>query len=66
QTSISNIELLADNQEYTAIKISIINNKAFLFITLNSNFDKTSEHTINLDNQKFQFKGNYYFSALTK
>ena len=66
QTTISNIEILFDNKEYTAIKISTINNKAYLLITLNSNFGEKNEHVINLNNHKIQFIGNYYFSELIK
>jgi len=66
QTSIRKIELLADNEEYSAVKISTVDNNTFLLIALNKDFDKDREHSIKIDNQTVQFKGNYYFNELTK
>jgi len=65
-TSIRKIELLADNEEYSAVKISTVDNNTFLLIALNKDFDKDREHSIKIDNQTVQFKGNYYFNELTK
>jgi len=66
ETSIKNVELLVDNEEFTAVKISTISDKSFLLITLNKNFNQETEHLIPIGNQRVGFKGNYYFSEIKK
>ncbi|HPD59542.1 MAG TPA: hypothetical protein PLL29_05925, partial [Paludibacteraceae bacterium] len=66
ETSIKNVELYADNDEYSAVKISTVENNTFLLIALNKDFNKDREHSIKIDNQTVEFRGNYYFTELTK
>jgi len=66
ETSIKNVEILTDNEEYSAVKISTVTNNSFLLITRNKDFNNDSEHLLDINNQTVRFKGNYYFTELTK
>ncbi len=61
QSNISNIELLKDDNAFSAVKITVMNGKQFMFITVNSDFDGSKSRTVTVNNQSISFTGNYYF-----
>ncbi len=61
-SNVANIELLKDNDEYTAVYFTTKNSKSYLFVTLNKDFDTKKDRNIELDGKMVSFKGNYYFT----
>ena len=64
QSNISNIELLKDDNAFSAIKITVMNGHQFLFITVNSDFDGLKSRTVTVNNKSITFTGNYYFAEI--
>ncbi|MFT3753730.1 MAG: alginate lyase family protein [Paludibacter sp.] len=62
ETSIKNIEVLADNVDYTAIKILTKNGDSSLFITMNKDFDNAKSRKAIIAGKEILFNGNYYYS----
>ncbi|WP_298778474.1 alginate lyase family protein [uncultured Polaribacter sp.] len=58
-SSIKELKVVLDSDNYTAIKITNINGKTKLFITANSN--NNSKHNVNINGNNYQWTGGYYF-----
>ena len=63
-TNLSDLKLIKDNDEFSAVKICLKNGKQFLFITTNKDFDKAKTRTISINNKTISFTGNYYFAEI--
>ncbi len=63
-SNIENIEIIFDNDEFTAMKITSVNAKKYLFVTVNKDFDKNKTRKILLSNYPVSFTGNYYFKEI--
>ena len=66
QTSITKLELVRDDSDYTVVNFTTINGKSYLFITLNKGFNENAIHTIDLKDKSVSFLGNYYFTEIKK
>ena len=65
-TNIANLELMMDDESYSAVKLETKNKQSFLFISVNKDFGVSKEHKIILNGRSITFTGNYYFSAYNK
>lgn len=65
KSSITNIEVLNDNSDFTAVKIQTAASKSFLLITLNSDFDENKMRTVQVNGTTISFRGNYLFKDIT-
>jgi hypothetical protein len=65
ESNISKIELLLDDENFSAVKVETKKNQQFLFITVNKNFSSTGEHKVLLNGKTIIFTGNYYFQHIT-
>ena len=63
-TNLSDLKLIKDEDDFSAVKISLKNGKQFLFITTNKDFDKAKTRTISINNKTISFTGNYYFAEI--
>ena len=65
QTNIKNIEILKDDNDFTAAKIQTNKGKSFLMIIANKEFDANAKRTAEINNIKYSFTGNYLFEEIT-
>jgi len=65
-TNFANIELIKDDENFSAVKIETKNNHRFIFITVNKDFGDLKERKVLINNNLISFTGNYYFSAYNK
>jgi len=65
-TNMAKIELIKDDESYSAVSIETKNNQRFLFITVNNDFGDSKERKVLLNGNTIHFTGNYYFSAYNK
>ena len=66
ETNIANIELVVDDDNYSAVEVTTKSHKYFLFITVNKDFGNFKERKISVNGKTISFTGNYYFSAYNK
>ena len=66
ETNIANIELVVDDDNYSAVEVATKSHKYFLFITVNKDFGNSKERKISVNRKTISFTGNYYFSAYNK
>jgi len=59
KSSIKDLKVVLDSDEYTAIEITNVNGKTKLFITANTNASKETKHTLRINNEEFSWKGSY-------
>jgi hypothetical protein len=64
ESNIEKIELLKDDENFSVVKISSKNQKQFLFVTVNKDFDELKTRSIIINNKTIIFTGNYYFSEI--
>jgi len=64
ESNIDKLELLKDDADYSAVRITLMNRQQFLFITANSDFDGTKSRTVTINNKSILFTGNYYFTEI--
>ncbi len=60
ETKVQDIELLLDNDQYTAVRISKVDGQKLLFVTLNGAYGTDSEHRITVDGKNYSWTGNYH------
>lgn len=60
KTTVKDIELLLDNDQFTAVRITKENGKKLMFVTLNTSFNTEENHEIVIEGQKYSWKGNYH------
>ena len=64
ETNVSGIEMLKDNEDFSAMKVLVKDGSSFLFITVNRNFGEKTKRTIELNTKTISFTGNYYFAVI--
>ena len=60
-SSISNLKVVLDTEEYTAVSIEDKAGNTKLFILCNTDAYKTKEHQLNINGHDYQWSGPYYF-----
>ena len=58
-SSIKELKVVLDTEDYTAIEITNINGNTKLFITANTNASKEAKHILTINNNEFSWKGPY-------
>ncbi|MGJ8660160.1 MAG: heparinase, partial [Cellulophaga fucicola] len=61
-SSIAKIETLLNSKDYTAIRITNNNKQSKLFILSNTNPDKSTAHSITINNKEFNWVGPYTYN----
>ena len=64
QSNVDKLDLVQDNNDFTAIKLSARNGKTYLIVVVNKDFNIKMERKLNINNQTISFDGNYYFKQL--
>lgn len=64
KSNIKELKVILDTKDYTAISITALNGNTKLFITANSNASKESKHSININNEEYQWVGPYNFTNI--
>ncbi|MEI8271225.1 MAG: heparinase II/III family protein [Paludibacter sp.] len=64
ETNLTGLNLIKEDEFFSAVKISLKNGQTFLFITLNRDFGNSKLRTITINDKKISFIGNYYFSEI--
>ncbi|MCF6296902.1 MAG: heparinase II/III family protein [Flavobacteriaceae bacterium] len=59
-SNISEINLIHDSVDYTAIKITDINNNDIILIISNLNNSKNQKHILNINEKQYKWEGPYY------
>jgi len=60
-SSIKELKVVYNSEEYTAIAITNVNDTTKLFITANTNASKEATHTLKINDTNYQWTGSYYF-----
>ena len=60
-SSINELKVVLNTEDFTAISITNINGNTKLFITANSNTSKEAKHTLNINGKNYEWSGSYYF-----
>ena len=60
-SSIKELKVILDTEEYTAIEITNINGNTKLFITANTNASKEAKHNLKINDKNYEWSGSYYF-----
>ncbi|MCL4125292.1 UNVERIFIED_CONTAM: hypothetical protein GTU68_063054 [Idotea baltica] len=60
-SNFSKIEVISDDNDYTAIKIKFKTGYEKLLILSNNNNDKQKEHSLEINNKNFVWSGSYYY-----
>ncbi|PQV48858.1 alginate lyase [Jejuia pallidilutea] len=63
-SNIKNIEVVYDTSAYTAVKIETKNNTTRVFIISNENNDKEAQHSLNINNKTYTWKGSYVLTEI--
>jgi len=58
-SSIKELKVVYDTEEYTAIAITNLNDNTKLFITVNANASKDAKHTLTINEKVFEWTGPY-------
>ncbi|WP_209404896.1 alginate lyase family protein [Pseudozobellia sp. WGM2] len=61
-SSIKKVEVLVDTDAYTAIRITLVNDKSKLFIVANNNGSKEESHKLKINNKNHTWVGSYYYN----
>ncbi|GAA4965564.1 alginate lyase family protein [Algibacter aquimarinus] len=61
KSSISELKIVLNTNDYTAIEIITINGNKKLFITANNSASKEAKHTLKINDNSYQWTGAYYF-----
>jgi hypothetical protein len=61
KSSIRELKVVLETEEYTAIEITNVNGNTKLFITANTNASKEGRHNVKIKSKDYQFTGPYYF-----
>jgi hypothetical protein len=60
-SSIKELKVILDTEEYTAISILNRNGNSKLFITVNTNASKEAKHNLKINDKNYEWSGSYYF-----
>jgi len=60
-SSIKELKMVYDGEDYTAIEITNIKGNAKLFITANTNASKEAKHKLTINDKDYEWSGSYYF-----
>ena len=60
-SSVKELQLVLDTENYTAVEITDVNDNTKLFITANTNDSKGAKHTLTINNKNYEWSGSYYF-----
>ncbi|WP_452225193.1 heparinase II/III domain-containing protein [Lacinutrix chionoecetis] len=60
-SSIKDLKVVLDTEDYTAIKITNINGNTKLFITANINASEKAKHNVKINDKNYEWSGSYYF-----
>ena len=60
-SSIKELKVVLDTEDYTAIEITNIKGATKLFITANTNASKEAKHILKISNKSFTWVGSYYY-----
>jgi len=60
-SSIKELKMVYDGEDYTAIKITNIKGNTKLFITANTNASKEAKHKLTINDKDYEWSGSYYF-----
>lgn len=64
KTQLTQLELLVDTDEMSAVKFEIEGGKAYLFVCMNAQFDTSAARSISIEGKTISFTGNYYLTEL--
>ncbi|WP_298237887.1 alginate lyase family protein [uncultured Algibacter sp.] len=60
-SSIKELNIVLDTEDYTAIEIVNVNGNTKLFITANINTSKEAKHTLKINDKNYEWSDSYYF-----
>ncbi|QCX40546.1 alginate lyase family protein [Aureibaculum algae] len=60
-SSIKELKVILDTDQYTAIEITNVKGNTKLFITINKNASKETKHTLKINDKDYDWSGSYYF-----
>ncbi|MBJ7880609.1 alginate lyase family protein [Gelidibacter salicanalis] len=60
-SSITDLKVILETEDYTAIAITNVNGNTKLFITANTNASKEATHNLKINDNNYQWSGAYYF-----
>lgn len=60
-SSIKELKVVLDTEDYTAIQITNIKGNTKLFITANTDASKVAKHNLKINGKNYEWKGSYYF-----
>lgn len=63
-SSISELKIVLDTEDFTAIAITTVNGTAKLFITANKMASKKAKHNVTINDTNYEWTGSYYFDKL--
>jgi len=63
-SSIKELKVVFDTEDYTAISLTNKNGNTKLFITANANASKEAKHTLKINNKEYSWTGPYYFTKI--
>jgi len=66
QSTVGQLQLVYDKEDFTALKITTTGGKSFLFVGVNSDFDATKKRSLLLNGETISFTGNYYLQKYKK
>ena len=61
KSSIKELKVVLDTEQYTAVMITKVNDTSRLFITANKNPTKHRKHTLRINGTQYEWSGPYYF-----
>ena len=63
-STINDLKLICNNEQFTAFEIHLKNNIKLLYIQLNSNFDEKATRNFNKEGINIKFTGNYFIGKI--
>ena len=60
-SSIKELKIVLDTEDYTAIEITNIKGNTKLFITVNTDASKEAKHNLKINDKNYEWSGSYYF-----
>lgn len=60
-SSIKELKVVLDSEDYTAIEITNIKGDKKIFVTANTNASKEAKHSIRINDKNYEWSGSYYF-----
>ena len=63
-STIAELTVLQDDNNYTAVSIKTINGNTRLFIVSNENVDESTVHNVSFNGQQHNWTGTYYYSSI--